>query len=131
MYTCVDAISRYSATMWTVDRLGLPEGFPGRVTYALHVDDVMNSAGFSEEYVVDSTGRQVAYFSWCVSNDIHRKGDILDVTAVVIRPGVEAPGLHKFLAKRFKILAELNECQWVSRCVHEPDGSIRNIFKRI
>lgn len=131
MYTCVDSVSRFPATLWTVQRLGVPEGFPGEITYSLHVDEVMDSAGYEEEFIVDSEGRKVAYFSWCISNDIHRKGDILDVTAVVINPSVKAPGLQKFLAKRFKALAELNECQWVSRCVHEDDGSIRNIFKRI
>lgn len=131
MYTSIDSVSRFPATMWTVEHLGVPEGFEGPITYSLHVDEVMDSAGFEEEFVVDAEGRKVAYFSWCISNDVHRRGDILDVTAVVINPSVEAPHLQRYLAKRFKTLAVNNECQWVSRCVHEADGSIRNVFKRV
>lgn len=130
-YSCVESESRYIATMWTIARLGLPEGFAGSVTYSLYVDEIMDSAEYEEVFVVDSEGHKVAYFSWCISNDIHHKGDILDVTNVVINPYEDSLSLRKFLAKRFKTLAELNDCSWVSRCVHEDDGSIRNIFKRV
>lgn len=130
-YTCVDSDSRYLATMWTVKRLGLPDGFAGPVTYSLYVDEIMDSAEYEEVFVLDSEGRKVAYFSWCVSNDIHHKGDILDITNVVINPDADTVGLQKFLVKRFKTLATLNDCSWVSRCVHEADGSIRNLFKRV
>lgn len=129
-YTSAEANHRYAAVMWTVDHLGLPKGFNGPVGYSLYVDEVMDNAGYEEEYILDSEGRPVAYFAWCIGQDIHHKGDILDVTSVVINPHVDAKGLQKFLAKRFKTLAHLNDCQWVSRCKHEGE-TLRVYFKEV
>lgn len=129
-FRCVDAENRFKATAWTVEHLGLPKGFNGLVSYSLHVDEVMDAQDNNEEYVVDSFGNKVAFFSWCVSFDIHRKGDILDVTALVIDPNSDSKSLHRFLAKRFRTLALLNDCKWLSRCKHEGE-TVRVFFKEV
>lgn len=130
MYYSVEAKSRFKAVMWTVEHLGLPKGFDGPVGYYLYVNDVMDNAGYEEEYIVDSCGNQLAYFAWCIGQDIHHKGDILDITSVVINPDVDATGVQRFLAKRFKTLATLNDCQWLSRCKHEGE-TLRIYFKEV
>ncbi len=130
-FTCVEAKNRFRAIRWTVEHLGLPKGFEGHfVGYSLYVDEVMDMSGCREEYVLDSTGKHVAYFAWCVSCDIHHKGDILDVTSVVINPEADSKGLQRFLAKRFKYFAELHDCDWVSRCKHEGE-TMRVYFKEV
>lgn len=130
MYYSVEATSRFKAVMWTVEHLGLPKGFNGPVGYYLYVNDVMDDAGYEEEYIVDSYGNQLAYFAWCIGQDVHHKGDILDITSVVVNPNVDAKGVQRFLAKRFKTLAMLNDCQWVSRCKHEGE-TLRIYFKEV
>ncbi|UCS82771.1 host specificity protein [Yersinia phage vB_YenP_Rambo] len=123
-------LSRFTATMWSLDQLGLPKGFNGPISYSLFVNDIMDDSGLEEEYVMDSDGNLVAYYAWCVSQDLHHKGLILDVNSVVINPSLKPKGLHKFLTKRFKDLAVLNDCNWVSRAKHE-DGTVRVFFKEV
>lgn len=130
MFTVSDSFSRFTATMWSLDQLGLPEGFNGPISYSLYVNEIMDKAGLEEEYVLDSEGNLVAYYAWCISSDLHHKGDVLDVNSVVINPRLKPKGLHKFLAQRFKDLADINDCKWVSRCKHE-DGTVRVFFKEV
>lgn len=130
-FTCVEAKSRSCAIRWTVEHLGLPRGFEGHFEdYSRYVDEIMDMSGCREQYVLDSTGKQVAYFAWCVSCDIHHKGDILDVTSIVINPKEDSKGLRRFLVECFKCFAELHDCDWVSRCKHEGE-TMRVYFKEV
>ena len=131
-FVSVEAVSRFHAIMWTVHHLGVPTGFRDFWDYEGYVNIIMDTAEFEEEYIVDSTtGNLVAYFTWCVSNDIHHKGDIMDVTNLVIDPEFESRELHRFLSGRFKELAELNGLQWVSRCKHDSAGIMKVYFKEV
>lgn len=123
--------NRHPAMTWVIERLGIPEGFTDRFEYIDHVYRLMDESDWEEIYVIDQFGNKVAYFTFCISQDIHRKGDILDITQVVTNPFVEHEGVARYMTALFKELAVYNECQWVSRCVHLPDGSIKNIYRRV
>lgn len=128
MVTVHKCTERASAIVWTVEHLGLPEGFTTLSDYADYVDELMDDAGYEEFYFKNAKGYPVAYVALCISNDIHHKGDILDITNIVLKPrSGYAPWVWRW------VLAEATRrgCQWVSRCEHEHDGSIRNVFKRI
>lgn len=121
---------RTLAIVWTFNHLGLPEGFKDFNSWADYVDDLMDEAEYNEYWLLDDEGYKVAYFAWCLSNDIHHKGCIFDVTNVVVKPGVSFK-VSAALCREIHTLAKANGCEWVSRCVHEDDGSIRNLFKRV
>lgn len=119
---------RSAAIVWTVEYLGLPEGFHTVSEYADHVDSLMDSAGYEEYYFRNSNGYPVAYVAVCVSNDIHRKGDIFDVTNIVFKPrDAHAPFVWRWVNDE----ARRRGCEWVSRCEHNRDGSITNLFRRV
>lgn len=125
MTRCVD---RSHAIVWTVRHLGIPEGFESFSEYFAYVNSLMDYAEYNETYLMDSKGEPVAYFAWCLSEDIHHKGTIFDVTNVVIKPGSKcAPTLWR----EVHLLALMEGCDWVSRCSHESDGSVKNHFRRV
>lgn len=131
-YGSVRAVSRFHAIMWTVQHLGIPKGFRDYFDYEGYVNATMDTAGFDEEYVIDdATGKLVAYFAWCVSNDIHHRGDIMDVTSLVVAPENDSKELHRYLSERFKFLGKLHGCSWVSRCKHSAGGTVKVYFKEI
>lgn len=119
---------RTLAVIWTVQHLGLPDGFSHWRDYADYVDALMDRAEYNEVWLLDEYGTRCAYFAWCLSEDIHHKGTIFDVTNVVIRPGAKCASK---LWRNVYALAQAENCEWVSRCVHNDDGSITNTFKRI
>lgn len=121
---------RTLATVWTFNHLGLPEGFDTWTDWADYVDELMDEAGYEEYWLLDDDGNKVAYFAWCYSNDIHHLGSIFDVTNVVVKPGASYK-VTATLCREIHRLAKASGCDWVSRCVHEDDGSIRNLFKRV
>lgn len=129
MMTLEPVIERHLAIQWTVSYLGIPEGFD-KCTYRGWVNRLMDSADYEEWYLVDDLGSPQAYFAFCISEDIHHRGDIFDVTNVVIKPNAP-PAVNKLLMRTIYNMAKAYKCQWVSRCVHETDGSIRNVFKRV
>lgn len=124
----VPVIDRAAAIVWTVEYLGIPEGFSTFSEYADWVDDLMDSTGDEEYYFKGPDGSLVAYVAVCISNDIHHKGDIFDVTSIVFRPRTSAaPQVWRWVYEE----AKRRGCHWVSRCEHNHDGSITNIFKRV
>ena len=128
MITTHPVVDRALAIVWTVEYLGLPEGFSTFSEYADWVDDLMDSAGYEEFYFKGPDGSTVGYVSVCISNDIHHKGDIFDVTSIVFKPRTAtAPMVWRWVYAE----AKRRGCHWVSRCEHNHDGSIRNIFKRV
>lgn len=130
-FVSVKVVSRLSAIMWTAQHLGVPKGFRGLHDYMGYVEDLMDTGEYDEEYIVDLDTREpVAYFAWCVSNDIHHKGDIFDVASMVIDPDNDSKALRRHLSVRFKELALLNDCKWVSRCKHEGE-TMRVYFKEV
>lgn len=119
---------RQQATVWSATKLGLPEGFAHMEEYIEYVDSFMDEAGYDEMWLMDDEGRYHAYVAVCISQDAHHKGDIFDVTSIVIREGSKcAPVLWRMLVE----MAKVNECQWISRSSNEADGSVRNTFRRI
>lgn len=119
---------RQQATLWSASQLGIPEGFASLMDYTDYVDALMDDAGYDEMWLMDDDGAYHAYVAVCISRDAHHKGDIFDVTNVVIKPG------SKCASKLWRLLvdmAKLNGCQWISRCSHERDGSVRNYYRRI
>lgn len=120
---------RTLAEVWTFNHLGLPDGFADLKEWADYVDDLLDEEGLEEYWLIDDAGYKVAYFSWCYSYDIHHKGAIFDVTNVVVKPGADFK-VSRELARKIHQMAKHHECEWVSRCVHEDDGSVRNIFRR-
>lgn len=119
---------RTLATIWTIQHLGMPEGFSHWREYADYVDELMDRAEYNEVWLLDDNGERCAYFAWCLSDDIHHKGTIFDVTNVVIKPGSKCASK---LWREVYGLAQAEDCEWVSRCSHEDDGSIRNLFRRV
>lgn len=124
----VPVSNREQAIVWTVLQLGLPEGFAHLTEYIDYVNTLMDEAEYDECYVVDDRGNYCAYFAWCYSADIHHKGSIFDVTNVVVKPGTNCAS--KVWREIIKLAREY-ECEWLSRCSHEADGSIKNHFRRI
>lgn len=119
---------RQQATVWSATQLGLPKGFAHMGEYIEYVDELMDDAGYDEMWLMDDSGNYVAYVAFCIGRDAHHKGDIFDVTNIVIKQGSScAPKLWRMMIE----LAKANECQWISRCSHEADGSVRNIFRRV
>lgn len=126
-YVSHEVHTRFHAVRWVVEAFGIPKGFSGYEEYSDYLNSFVEDSGMFEEYIFDkATGSLVAYFTWCVGTDIHRKGDILDVTQLIVDPSVAPKGLHRFLVERFEELAKVNHCDWVSRCKHE--GSTLRIF---
>lgn len=114
---------------WQVHYRGIPEGFDSFNAYADHLDELFDNAGYEEMWFVDpDSGRRVAYAAWFIGMDAHHKGDIFDVTNIVIAPGQK---VSRKVWRELVDLARLNDCQWISHAKHEHDGSIRNIFRRI
>lgn len=126
----VDCKERTLAMVWTFNHLGLPEGFKDFKEWADYTDELMDEAEYSEHWLLDDRGYKVAYFAWCYSNDIHHKGCIFDVTNVVVKPNADFK-VYSGLTRKIHAMAKAMGCEWVSRCVHEDDGSIRNLFKRV
>lgn len=124
----VKCTDRSYAIIWAVIRQGIPEGFESFDDYSEHCNRVMQESGQDERYVLNSKGEPIAYLSICISEDMHHKGDIFDITNVISAPYAK---LGKEIATWIYKTAKLNGCSWVSRCKQEDDGSIRNIFKRI
>lgn len=124
----VPCTNRQRATVWSAMQLGLPEGFAHMQEYIEYVDELMDDAGYEEMWLMDGSGEYHAYVAWCIGNDAHHKGDIFDVTNIVVRED------SKCAYKLWRMLVELakaNDCEWISRCTHEADGSVRNLFRRI
>lgn len=129
-YAVRDAKSRFEATMWTVEHLGLPKGFEDLLDYSLHVDEVMDAGGFQEEYIMSRHGVPVAYLAWFIGSDVHHRGEILSVHSMVIDPEEATKELRMFINRYLHHLAKLNECSWVSRYKHDG-GALRNYFKEV
>lgn len=112
---------------WQVSYRGIPDGFADFSEYANYLDELFETAGYEEMWFIED-GKRVAYAAWCIGMDAHHKGDIFDVTNIVISPG------RKVASKVWKELVELaklNNCKWISHAKHEADGSLRIIFRRI
>lgn len=124
----VDVGCRHQATVWSATQLGLPSGFAHMQEYIEYVDDLMDDSGYEEMWLMDDDGSYHAYVAFCLGRDAHHKGDIFDVTNVVIRPGSNCAST---LWRMMVDLAKANDCQWISRCSHEPDGTVRNYYRRI
>lgn len=119
---------RHQATVWSATQLGLPEGFAHIDEYVKYVDELMDDACYEEMWLMDDSGMYHAYVAFCISQDAHHKGDIFDVTNIVIRQGSSCAST---LWRMMVDLAKANECHWISRCSHEDDGSVRNYYRRI
>lgn len=113
---------------WQVSHRGIPEGFDNFAEYANYLDELFDCAGYEEHWYVNEEGKREAYVAWCIGMDAHRKGDIFDVTNIVVKPGSKCgPRLWREMVA----LARANGCQWISRCSHMEDGSMKYIYRRI
>lgn len=119
---------RQMATVWSATQLGLPEGFAHMGEYIEYVDSLMDDAGYDEMWLMDDSGNYHAYVAVCIAQDAHHKGDIFDVSNIVIKEGSSCAST---LWRMMIDMAKTNGCQWISRCSHEADGSVRNVFRRI
>lgn len=113
--------------LWQVHYRGIPEGFKDFNEYADYLDELFETAGYEEMWFIED-GHKVAYAAWCIGMDAHHKGDIFDVTNIVIAPGRKVANK---VWRELVALAKLNDCKWISHAKHEEDGSLRNIFRRI
>lgn len=114
---------------FVIETFGVPDGFT-ESEYREYLFGLMQCA--HEYYIVDNSYNILAYIAYNVSNDIHRKGDILDVHQLIINPAHrERKAVIKSVWKLIKTVATINKCDFISHYKHVNPSIINHITRRV
>ena len=127
--TLIPERDRHIGEDFVIQTFGIPDGFSD-CTYREHLKELMGTA--TEYYITDHNGLVLAYVAWNITNDIHRRGDILDVHQLILHPGFR--GSRELLREVWtlmKNLAYVNKCDFISHYKHVNSSIINHITRRV
>lgn len=120
-------IGRSLAILWAWERLEKPEGFTEWTEWANHVDYVLDDSDLKERLVL-SDGEPIGYIAYDFGECIHRRGVIMNISMMVMKPGhlMTREVWREILFHAIKL-----QCRWVARGQHLPGGHMKTIYTEV